>query len=710
MKMRRLMIMLVMIWLVSAVQAEVIWWDGCSSYDQWSEGSAESEELENGVWGAISIVDNGGDTVAIPDADGKEIQLNSWWGSGDNYGTWADIWTTNSIGTIQTDKDYTLTVTAISWDDSLEPEDGQEVGIQPDYAGDQIWMSIYYLDAGGDPNVISEAYVWPTDTGDLATYNEYTTSFSTVGGANSELLDEDIYVWITTNGWWNNFAVSEVSVTDTAPLAEKASNPHPTDDEEDVPTKVVLSWDAAANTNVRHRLYFGTAAGGLSPQGSSLDYDVTKVLINDLVVINSGTEYIWRIDEFDTTTQHVETGDVWFFTTDFAPIIISQPSNVFANPDASMTVTATEYSGGTSNLFYQWYNSDGVLSDDDIISGSSATGVGSSTLTFTGASESYVDYYYCIVTDTSLGFSVTTDTALMEVARLYAQFTFEADTVEIIYEADPSEDWALVENVINGEQEGQYDWDTTYGGPVIFGPGHVGDQAITFEDLRDNPLGDDDDEWMWMDQSILDPVAANGGKQATIAMWAITENIDGHGLKKQPLFSVLTNDDWFVHLGAYCPTVGGEDKIRFEDQEGAEVVEWTMSDPNDLHKQWHHFAFTKNVDTGDMKIYVNGELKNTTNATLADIQTSDHVGAFLGAHTYYNESFTGSIDDFRLYNYALSDTEVAYIYNCPVPPQYDLDPDCVVDLKDLRVMAGLWIDQYDLSDLAGLGAEWHTGM
>ena len=105
---------------------------------------------------------------------------------------------------------------------------------------------------------------------------------------------------------------------------------------------------------------------------------------------------------------------------------------------------------------------------------------------------------------------------------------------------------------------------------------------------------------------------------------------------------------------------------------------------------------------------MNGDLKNTTNAALADIMTTGHIGLFLGAHTYYNESFTGSIDDFRMYNYALSDAGVTYIYECPAPPRYDLDEDCDVDLGDLAVMAEFWLNPYDMTDMAGLSGEWLT--
>ena len=203
---------------------------------------------------------------------------------------------------------------------------------------------------------------------------------------------------------------------------------------------------------------------------------------------------------------------------------------------------------------------------------------------------------------------------------------------------------------------------------------------------------------MW--DPFFDPIFAGGGNQITIAMWAKpSETV----LNKQALFSAL-DTDWADNLTVLCPTVTGGDTIRFQDQDGAESVEWTF-DANDVRDQWHHFAFSKNVDTGDMKIYMDGDLKATTNAVLADIVLDISGGVFLGAHQNYNESFTGSFDDFRLYNYALSDAEVTQLYECSLLA-YDLDFSCNVDLIDYATLAEGWGGAYDHADLVGPCSEW----
>jgi hypothetical protein len=494
------------------------------------------------------------------------------------------------------------------------------------------------------------------------------------------------------NGAYHSLVWDDVSLT--VPPG-KALIPGPADGATDVPVTTALTWITGDPNTTDDNVYFGKSADYPDP--------ATLPLVTTLVAgvetwdppgdLEYGAEYIWRVDEIidlsGPNNDYEVEGDLWSFTAiTKRPLITSQPDAVFANPNGSMTVVATEYDGvSTGNLSYQWYDSTGALSDVGAISGSTT-----STLTFTAPDESLADSYYCIVTDDVEALTTTSDSALMDVPRLYAHFTFEPHTVSGVN----------VDNIISGNPEGEYYWDTTYGGPVAYGIGHNGAQAIELEDLRDNPLGDDDDEWMISDPSILDPVVANGAKQMTIAMWAY---LDETVTARQSLFSVLENQNWDAVLGAYCPTTNGGGTISFEGDVGAESVEWTMPDPNDLLGQWHHFAFSKNVDTGDMKLYMNGDLKNTSNATLADIVTTDLLGVYLGVATNYNESFTGRMDDFRMYNYALSDAEVSQLYAC-TSLAYDLDFDCDVDIDDLVILAGFWIDQFDMSNFAGLSAEW----
>lgn len=74
--------------------------------------------------------------------------------------------------------------------------------------------------------------------------------------------------------------------------------------------------------------------------------------------------------------------------------------------------------------------------------------------------------------------------------------------------------------------------------------------------------------------------------------------------------------------------------------------------------QWYHLAFT--WDGTDTKIYINGRLDNETSQTYSASANANslHIGE-LGTSDYFN----GQIDDARVYNYGLTETQVKTLYN-----------------------------------------------
>ena len=116
---------------------------------------------------------------------------------------------------------------------------------------------------------------------------------------------------------------------------------------------------------------------------------------------------------------------------------------------------------------------------------------------------------------------------------------------------------------------------------------------------------------------------------------------------------------------------------------------------------WNHWAFTKDIQAGTegargrMQIYLNGRLydsKSGTDAPIEDV-TSFTIGS--GWYGHYD----GLIDDFRIYDYALSEAEVAFLASegtGQLPPRNDLAEDIDasdrVDLGDFGVLAEQWLD------------------
>jgi hypothetical protein len=82
--------------------------------------------------------------------------------------------------------------------------------------------------------------------------------------------------------------------------------------------------------------------------------------------------------------------------------------------------------------------------------------------------------------------------------------------------------------------------------------------------------------------------------------------------------------------------------------------------PDDYADAWIHWAFTKNAETGEQKIYRNGILWHSGTGLT---RTMTGVTAFiLGANAAATGEFwNGAMDDFRLYNKELSPEEILWL-------------------------------------------------
>jgi hypothetical protein len=74
-----------------------------------------------------------------------------------------------------------------------------------------------------------------------------------------------------------------------------------------------------------------------------------------------------------------------------------------------------------------------------------------------------------------------------------------------------------------------------------------------------------------------------------------------------------------------------------------------------LNENWNHWAFTKNAGTGDMSIFLNGELWHSGTGKTREIDVQE---LFIGANKSLSTAYYGSVDDFMLFDKALTSDEV----------------------------------------------------
>jgi len=108
---------------------------------------------------------------------------------------------------------------------------------------------------------------------------------------------------------------------------------------------------------------------------------------------------------------------------------------------------------------------------------------------------------------------------------------------------------------------------------------------------------------------------------------------------------------------------------------------------------YKHIVLTYNQST--IRVYVNAVEVGSASCTDPFIGTGYFEIGGPGWHvgSYSTKPVTGHFDELRLYNYGLDAAQVEYLYTgelC-VPPAYDTNDDCKVDLDDLEAIANDWL-------------------
>jgi hypothetical protein len=117
--------------------------------------------------------------------------------------------------------------------------------------------------------------------------------------------------------------------------------------------------------------------------------------------------------------------------------------------------------------------------------------------------------------------------------------------------------------------------------------------------------------------------------------------------------------------------------------------------------RWNHWAFTKDIRVGSqgskgrMQVYLNGVLYDSRSGTDSPIEDIDSFQIGSGWYGHYD----GLIDDFQIYDYALSEAEVAYLASdgtgqlpWDLGLAADLDGNRTVEFGDFAILADEWLD------------------
>jgi hypothetical protein len=143
------------------------------------------------------------------------------------------------------------------------------------------------------------------------------------------------------------------------------------------------------------------------------------------------------------------------------------------------------------------------------------------------------------------------------------------------------------------------------------------------------------------------------------------------------------------------------DTYRFRDDNDSVSYDHEWDD----HTDWQHYAFVRDADY--LKIYVDGVLEGQDNSSGNPMALPGLVLLGISADRAPNnpeglhDGFTGNMDDFRIYSYALgygdvvSLAEQSSVYDAVDSEAnfYEPDSEEIIDLKDYAVLAVGWLEE-----------------
>ncbi|MCK4958640.1 MAG: LamG domain-containing protein, partial [Planctomycetes bacterium] len=199
--------------------------------------------------------------------------------------------------------------------------------------------------------------------------------------------------------------------------------------------------------------------------------------------------------------------------------------------------------------------------------------------------------------------------------------------------------------------------------------------------------------------SLLSPAEAFGSvsDEITITMWVYGDDIQP-GSDGELAYSTLFRADVagiLSFLYAQGPNRNGAPLFGTKNMSGGHFfTAWADASPDDWKNRWNHYAFVRNTNDSSLGIYCNGML-------VAE-KVSGEIGLIPGESMTlfwigYFPKYHGKIDEFRVYDRALSQGEVLTLAEKtsatqPVVSIADINGDGTVNLADFASVAQNWLD------------------
>ena len=445
---------------------------------------------------------------------------------------------------------------------------------------------------------------------------------------------------------------------------KSAINVQPADGSSDISIDTTFSWTGGEYAvPVEYKLYMSDSTDQLT-EGDYVD-TVTEPGYTPSASLAKDSTYYWRVDSVivENDEPNTITGAVWSFDTEKSfPVYNSISQLVFGAVGETVAIEVNAVDPLGVGLSYAWYV--GISGDT-----SSPVGIDSPELLVEITDESiFENSYWCQISNETG--SVNSEAAAITEKVLLAHLPLESDT-------DPN-------NVVPHAPSVYYYLNPSNSyGSITLETGVVGN-AIRF---YQSALIFDPEE-----AGYFDPM----NDYCTVSCWIKTERIDDW---RAVISRHGESNGWQLREVWYSKTLG------FTTRNGGDNVDGSVSGVIISDNDWHYVAATFNRSTGTKSVYIDG-VKRVTDMTgglpilespapvvLAARSTNDGPSSF----SLYEYSDNMILDEVKLYNYPMTDAEVAEAYAevvgsfCVTDIPADINKDCKVDLNDFSSLASDWL-------------------
>lgn len=456
----------------------------------------------------------------------------------------------------------------------------------------------------------------------------------------------------------------------------KANKPNPADGATGI-VDAMLSWGAPATIEEpSYSVYFGA-----DPDAMELIADGIAETSVDAGGLGDGldfeTTYYWRVDT------NGEAGSVWSLTTLHGRPVITKAQGAAVAPGGNARLTCEATSAAAGELSYQWYREKVVMMGFVLNDVALPEGV-EPVLNVAGATIDDEGYYYCVVTNANG--STTSPMLFLDVqVGLIHRWTF-----------DESADGVTIPDVVGGA-------DAT----LMNGTGNavIADgQAFMGNTGSQNSSNAAAGDYIDLPNGIISPLT-----QMTIECWttwdgtdAIWQRVYDMGTSNGGENSSNGGDQttWFC----VCPDNGSR-VLQVEYRRLGAAFVMPVTDNGKLAAGEEVLITHVHDDiAGIVKIFINGTIIGAYKAPAMLNEFIDN-NVWLGRSQWGDPLYCGSYNELRIYDTALTATQVAANYlagpdvlaepavPCAIHVVGDRNKDCVVDFVDAAITADQWLIQ-----------------